>query len=152
MVQGLTLVSFLADLQVKEVPEERREKMVLDREENLAHLVLLVKVSPFLYFTSKVHLCFYLVDVSIQFGTQFQKNIPQQFSEISSLPAPGPAGMPGDGKDGLPGATGAQGEPGNAGPHGQPGLPGPPGQCDPSQCAYYASLASRPHTKNVKGT
>uniref|UniRef100_A0A8C2H5K8 Collagen alpha-1(XVI) chain n=1 Tax=Cyprinus carpio TaxID=7962 RepID=A0A8C2H5K8_CYPCA len=64
----------------------------------------------------------------------------------------GPAGMPGYGKDGLPGAAGAQGEPGNPGPHGQPGPSGPPGQCDPSQCAYYASLASRPHTKNVKGT
>uniref|UniRef100_A0A9J8BVF4 Collagen alpha-1(XVI) chain n=1 Tax=Cyprinus carpio carpio TaxID=630221 RepID=A0A9J8BVF4_CYPCA len=64
----------------------------------------------------------------------------------------GPAGMPGYGKDGLPGAAGAQGEPGNPGPHGQPGPPGPTGQCDPSQCAYYASLASRPHTKNVKGT
>lgn len=60
--------------------------------------------------------------------------------------------MPGYGKDGLPGAAGAQGEPGNPGPHGQPGPSGPPGQCDPSQCAYYASLASRPHTKNVKGT
>ncbi|KAL0166892.1 hypothetical protein M9458_038736, partial [Cirrhinus mrigala] len=56
--------------------------------------------------------------------------------------------MPGYGKDGLPGAAGAQGEPGNPGPHGQPGPPGPTGQCDPSQCAYYASLASRPHTKN----
>lgn len=64
----------------------------------------------------------------------------------------GPAGMPGYGKDGSPGQAGAQGEPGNPGPHGQPGPPGPPGQCDPSQCAYYASLAQRPHTKNVKGT
>uniref|UniRef100_A0AAY5EFM5 VWFA domain-containing protein n=1 Tax=Electrophorus electricus TaxID=8005 RepID=A0AAY5EFM5_ELEEL len=64
----------------------------------------------------------------------------------------GPPGMPGEGKDGLPGSAGAQGEPGHPGPHGQPGPPGPPGQCDPSQCAYYASLASRPHVKNVKGT
>uniref|UniRef100_A0AAQ5XG33 Collagen alpha-1(XVI) chain n=1 Tax=Amphiprion ocellaris TaxID=80972 RepID=A0AAQ5XG33_AMPOC len=64
----------------------------------------------------------------------------------------GPAGMPGYGKDGSPGAAGAQGEAGNPGPHGQPGPPGPPGQCDPSQCAYYASLAQRPHSKNMKGT
>uniref|UniRef100_A0A8D3E1P7 Collagen type XXII alpha 1 chain n=1 Tax=Scophthalmus maximus TaxID=52904 RepID=A0A8D3E1P7_SCOMX len=64
----------------------------------------------------------------------------------------GPAGLPGYGKDGSPGQAGAQGEPGNPGPHGQPGPPGPPGQCDPSQCAYYASLAQRPHSKNVKGT
>uniref|UniRef100_A0A3P8ZWY6 VWFA domain-containing protein n=1 Tax=Esox lucius TaxID=8010 RepID=A0A3P8ZWY6_ESOLU len=64
----------------------------------------------------------------------------------------GPAGMPGYGKDGQPGAAGAQGEPGNPGPHGQMGPPGPPGQCDPTQCAYYASLGSRPHTKNTKGT
>lgn len=59
--------------------------------------------------------------------------------------------MPGYGKDGQPGAAGAQGEPGNPGPHGQAGPSGPPGQCDPSQCAYYASLGARPHTKNVKG-
>uniref|UniRef100_A0A3Q1I0U5 VWFA domain-containing protein n=1 Tax=Anabas testudineus TaxID=64144 RepID=A0A3Q1I0U5_ANATE len=71
---------------------------------------------------------------------------------------PGPAGpigspgLPGYGKDGSPGQAGVQGEPGNPGPHGQPGPPGPPGQCDPTQCAYYASLAQRPHTKNVKGT
>lgn len=71
---------------------------------------------------------------------------------IVTLPTTGPAGMPGYGKDGSPGQAGAQGEPGNPGPHGQPGPPGPPGQCDPSQCAYYASLAQRPHTKNVKGT
>uniref|UniRef100_A0A7N8WWI5 Collagen type XXII alpha 1 chain n=1 Tax=Mastacembelus armatus TaxID=205130 RepID=A0A7N8WWI5_9TELE len=64
----------------------------------------------------------------------------------------GPAGLPGYGKDGSPGQAGAQGEPGNPGPHGQPGPPGPPGQCDPTQCAYYASLAQRPHNKNVKGT
>uniref|UniRef100_A0A671USY4 Collagen type XXII alpha 1 chain n=1 Tax=Sparus aurata TaxID=8175 RepID=A0A671USY4_SPAAU len=64
----------------------------------------------------------------------------------------GPAGLPGYGKDGSPGQAGAQGEPGNPGPHGQPGPAGPPGQCDPSQCAYYASLAQRPHIKNVKGT
>uniref|UniRef100_A0A4W6CGM3 Collagen type XXII alpha 1 chain n=1 Tax=Lates calcarifer TaxID=8187 RepID=A0A4W6CGM3_LATCA len=64
----------------------------------------------------------------------------------------GPAGLPGYGKDGSPGQAGAQGEPGNPGPHGQPGPPGPPGQCDPTQCAYYASLAQRPHTKNIKGT
>lgn len=37
------LTSFTADLQVKEVPEGRREKMVLDREESLVHLVPLVK-------------------------------------------------------------------------------------------------------------
>lgn len=60
--------------------------------------------------------------------------------------------MPGYGKDGSPGQGGAQGEPGNPGPHGQPGPPGPAGQCDPTQCAYYASLAQRPHNKNVKGT
>lgn len=71
---------------------------------------------------------------------------------IIPFPAAGPAGLPGYGKDGSPGQAGAQGEPGNPGPHGQPGPPGPPGQCDPSQCAYYASLAQRPHTKNVKGT
>ena len=65
------------------------------------------------------------------------------------MPHTGPAGVPGYGKDGLPGAAGSQGEPGNPGPHGQPGPTGPTGQCDPSQCAYYASLASRP--KNVKG-
>lgn len=71
---------------------------------------------------------------------------------LRTVPLLGPAGMPGYGKDGSPGQGGAQGEPGNPGPHGQPGPPGPPGQCDPSQCAYYASLAQRPHTKNVKGT
>ena len=73
-------------------------------------------------------------------------------SPLTCLFALGPAGLPGYGKDGSPGQAGTQGEPGNPGPHGQPGPSGPTGQCDPTQCAYYASLAQRPHTKNVKGT
>ncbi|ELW63469.1 Collagen alpha-1(XXII) chain [Tupaia chinensis] len=62
---------------------------------------------------------------------------------------PGQPGEPGYAKDGLPGSPGPQGETGPAGHPGPPGLPGPPGQCDPSQCAYFASLAARPG--NVKG-
>lgn len=66
-----------------------------------------------------------------------------------SLLGPGQPGEPGYAKDGLPGAPGPQGETGPAGHPGPPGPPGPPGQCDPSQCAYFASLAARPG--NVKG-
>lgn len=65
------------------------------------------------------------------------------------LPGPGQPGEPGYAKDGLPGSPGPQGETGPAGHPGPPGPPGPPGQCDPSQCAYFASLAARP--SNVKG-
>ncbi|KAL4671706.1 hypothetical protein H8959_004415 [Pygathrix nigripes] len=59
---------------------------------------------------------------------------------------PGQPGEPGYAKDGLPGIPGPQGETGPAGHPGPPGPPGPPGQCDPSQCAYFASLAARPDT------
>ena len=66
------------------------------------------------------------------------------------LLGPGQPGEPGYAKDGLPGSPGPQGETGPAGHPGPPGPPGPPGQCDPSQCAYFASLAAaRPG--NVKG-
>ena len=66
------------------------------------------------------------------------------------LLGPGQPGEPGYAKDGLPGGPGPQGETGPAGHPGPPGPPGPPGQCDPSQCAYFASLAAaRPG--NVKG-
>lgn len=65
------------------------------------------------------------------------------------FPWPGQPGEPGYAKDGLPGIPGPQGETGPAGHPGPPGPPGPPGQCDPSQCAYFASLAARP--SNVKG-
>ncbi|CAK7289723.1 Collagen alpha-1(XXII) chain [Vulpes lagopus] len=69
--------------------------------------------------------------------------------EMGPPGVPGQPGEPGYAKDGLPGAPGPQGETGPAGHPGPPGPPGPPGQCDPSQCAYFASLAARP--SNVKG-
>ncbi|KAF2982684.1 hypothetical protein EK904_002854 [Melospiza melodia maxima] len=58
-------------------------------------------------------------------------------------------GEPGYAKDGMPGPPGPQGEAGVPGLAGPQGPPGANGQCDPSQCAYYASLAARP--SNVKG-
>lgn len=66
------------------------------------------------------------------------------FVSISGLP-----GEPGYAKDGMPGPPGPQGEAGVPGLAGPQGPPGANGQCDPSQCAYYASLAARP--SNVKG-
>lgn len=106
----------------------------MEKEESKDPLALLV-TSSFIYFTNTKN----------HFSSSVSLSLPPP-------PSTGPAGLPGYGKDGSPGQAGAQGEPGNPGPHGQPGPPGPPGQCDPSQCAYYASLAQRPHTKNVKGT
>lgn len=58
-------------------------------------------------------------------------------------------GEPGYAKDGMPGPPGPQGEAGVPGLTGPQGPPGANGQCDPTQCAYYASLAARP--ANVKG-
>lgn len=58
-------------------------------------------------------------------------------------------GEPGYAKDGMPGPPGPQGEAGVPGLMGPQGPPGANGQCDPTQCAYYASLAARP--ANVKG-
>ncbi|KAJ7338165.1 hypothetical protein JRQ81_010803 [Phrynocephalus forsythii] len=72
-----------------------------------------------------------------------------QRGEIGPPGRPGVPGEPGYGKDGIPGSPGPQGEAGTPGPMGPQGPPGANGQCDPSQCAYYASLAARP--SNVKG-
>eukprot|EP00069_Balaena_mysticetus_P009664 bmy_20342T0 len=70
--------------------------------------------------------------------------------EVGPAGIPGQPGEPGYAKDGLPGGPGPQGETGPAGHPGPPGPPGPPGQCDPSQCAYFASLAAaRPETSTL---
>ncbi|XP_010139086.1 PREDICTED: uncharacterized protein LOC104497517 [Buceros rhinoceros silvestris] len=72
-----------------------------------------------------------------------------QRGEIGPPGIPGLPGEPGYAKDGMPGPPGPQGEAGVPGLMGPQGPPGANGQCDPTQCAYYASLAARP--ANVKG-
>ena len=42
-VEDVTLTFFVAELQVKEVPKEKKEKMASDIEESLAHLALQVR-------------------------------------------------------------------------------------------------------------
>lgn len=71
------------------------------------------------------------------------------YSPGHSVSLSGLPGEPGYAKDGMPGPPGPQGEAGVPGLAGPQGPPGANGQCDPSQCAYYASLAARP--SNVKG-
>lgn len=95
-------------------------------------------------FIGPIHLIHLLVIDSETLAPLFSSN------NLPTMLCPsGVPGEPGYAKDGLPGASGPQGEAGLPGQMGPPGPPGTNGQCDPSQCAYYASLSGRP--SNVKG-